>query len=162
MTVYKFKDAARLPKGLDAQAVGDRIAQLKESEGAGFKAESIVRDARPAKSPLHGAFTWDDKQAAEAYRLQEAGHLIRSIVQIVGQDDEAREVRAFVSVTVRDVDEQRFVSIVTAMSDEDYRRQVLETALDEMLALRHKYQDLEELARIFKAIDETAKKLRAA
>ena len=162
MMVYRFKDAAHLNPKLDAQAVGDRIAELRESEGAGFTPETVVRDARSKRSPLHLAFTWDDAAAAEQYRLQEAGYLIRNVVTIVTAEHGDHEVRAFVPVTVRDVEERRYIPLFTAMNDEDYRRQILATALGEMLALRRKYQDLEEFSRIFKAIDQTAKQLKAA
>jgi hypothetical protein len=158
-TVYRFKEAAHLPTGLDAQLVGERIARLKEL-GGGFTAEKVVDDARSESSPLHAAFTWDDAVAAERQRLSEAGYLVRSIVTIRKEaDGSEREDRAFVPVVVREVEERRYLPIATAMSDDDYREQVLRRALGEMLTLRRKYRDLEALARIFAAIDETAEQL---
>lgn len=123
-----------------------------------------MEDARPESSPLHAAFTWDDHEAAERHRLSEAGYLVRSIV-VVYRDEgqtEDREVRAFIPVTVRDADEQRYLPILAAMSDDEYRQQIIGRALGEMLALRRKYQDIQEFGRIWKAVDQTAKTVRKA
>jgi len=164
MMVYRFKDAAHLPKGLRPQDVGERLASIRESEGVGFTPESVLADAVSEASPLHPAFTWDDAQAAAERRLEQAAYLIRSVTIVYRDEarDEEREVRAFFPVTVRDAEEGRYLPIYTAMSDDDYRRQVLERGLGDLLALRRKYQDIQEFARIFAAIDKVAKVIRAA
>ena len=159
--VYRFHESARLSPELDPQVVGERLASLRQN-GHGFTPEAIVDDARPESSPLHLAFTWDDVVAAERQRLAEAGYLIRHVVTIVHDDerDETRQVRAFIPVEMADIeDDLRYVSMEVAMTNPDYRAQVLGRALGEMIAFRRKYQDFEELARIFKAIDAAAKKL---
>lgn len=164
MMVYRFKNAAHLPKGLKPQEVGERLASIRESEGVGFTSESVLADAVSETSPLHPAFTWDDTEASRLRRLDEARVLIRSITIVYLDEarDEEREIRAFFPVTVRDVDEGRYLPIYTAMSDDDYRQQVLERGLADLLALRRKYQDIAEFARIFAAIDKVAKVIRAA
>jgi hypothetical protein len=40
--------------------------------------ENVLRLAEDPASPLHGFFTWNDKDAAQAYRLTEASNLIRT------------------------------------------------------------------------------------
>jgi hypothetical protein len=162
VTIYRFKDASHLSRTLDPQAVGNRLDALRHN-GHGFTPEAVVADARKKTSPFHDAFTWDDTVAAGLHRLTEAGYLIRNVVTVVQQEGGDREVRAFLPVTMEDVpDDQRYVSIEVAMSNEDYRSQVLNQALSEMIALRRKYQDFQELARIFRAIDATAKRMKAA
>lgn len=37
----------------------------------------VVNEARPAKSPIHDDFEWNDKKAAEEYRLSQARQYIR-------------------------------------------------------------------------------------
>ena len=64
----------------------------------------------------------------------------------------AKPIRAFVSVDRQG--ERSYTSTVHAMTDADLRAQVLATAWRELLALREKYAGLEELARIFAAVDE--------
>jgi len=164
MMVYRFKDGAHLPKGLQPQEVGERLASIREGDGAGFTPESVLADAASEASPLHPAFTWDDAQAAAERRLEQAGHLIRSTIYVHRDEEtgEEREVRAFFPVIVRGVQESRYLPIYAAMSDDDYRQQVLERGLGDLLALRRKYQDIQEFARIFAAIDKVAKVIRAA
>jgi hypothetical protein len=63
------------------QACGTRIEQLSMKKGI-FTTERAVEDARSKTSPLHGGFTWDDKEAAAAYRLKEAEQLIDSLLTV--------------------------------------------------------------------------------
>lgn len=41
--------------------------------------DAVVAAARPRDSALHGFFTWDNRAAADAHRLNEARTLIRSV-----------------------------------------------------------------------------------
>lgn len=160
--VYRFGQGARLA-GLDPQTVGERLAQLREDLGPGFRPAAVVEDATPDESPLHAAFTWDDTEAARKRREDEARYLIRHVyvVRPSQQDQPEREVRAFVSVLERQTEEDRYMPVVQAMSDDDYRGQIVDRALREAIAWRHRYEDIREFGRIFAAIDQTAAK-RAA
>lgn len=159
MTVYAFKPAAHLSSKLDPQLVGERIAALG---GGDATPDLIVEEARSPDSPLHPHFTWDDTEAAHRWRRAEAGYLVRH-VQVVHQLEDGTEARgpAFVSVRIEDEESPVYVSTVRALSDADLREQVLNEALDTFVAFRRRYQDLHELARIFAAIDTTAKRYRS-
>lgn len=162
--VYRFAVGAHLPKGLDAQTVGDRLAQLRDDLGAGFRPGAVVSDAESALSPLHPAFTWDDGEAARKRREDEARYLIRHVVVVreaETPDQQPREVRAFVSVVERVSEQDRYMPVVQAMSDDEYRDQIVDRALREAIAWRHRYEDIKEFSRIFAAIDRTAQQRRA-
>jgi hypothetical protein len=61
----------------------------------------VVDVARDQSHPLHDRFEWDDKVAGEAYRLDQARRLIRSVRVVYREADEkeaARTVRAYHSV----------------------------------------------------------------
>lgn len=159
--VYRFKVGAHLPAGLSPQEVGERLARLRE-EGGGFLPASVVEDARSEHSPLHPAFEWDDGEAAERYRLEQAGHLIRCVVVVVRDEhDNPHETRAFVPVSVREAGESRYLPIVTVISDEDYKRQHTERLLNELLAIRRKGTEFHEFDRIWRAIDQAVKRFAA-
>ena len=53
-------------------------------DGLSKKAEllpsTVVQSARPASSPLHDQFDWDDGSAAHAFRLEQARRLIREYI----------------------------------------------------------------------------------
>ena len=149
-TRYGWRPGSRI--GIDAQAAGKEMAQVEKREGR-LTPDLVLERARSANSALHPHFEWDDAAAADQHRLTQAGELIRSITVDISRSnvEPAQPVRAFVSVE-RD-DERSYVSTTTAMSDVQLRRQVLERAWAELLAVRRKYGDLKELASVFEAMD---------
>lgn len=113
----------------------------------------VVEASRPKTAPLHSAFEWDDAKAAEAYRVDQAAHMIRHIDVVVERaDGENAPVRAFVSVK-RDED-RSYTSVQHALSDAELRAQVLASAWAELEAWRRRHAELIELAKVFAIIDQ--------
>lgn len=153
--VYQFRSQFQMPKACDPQQVGEALEALRVKHGV-LLAADVVKAARPKSSPMHEAFEWDDKAAADHYRLHQAGRLIRAVVVIRDESaEEEQPVRAFVSVTPAHEDRPSYTSIGAAMEDPGLRAQVLEAAWRELQAWRKKYDDMKELAAIFAAIDAT-------
>ena len=75
-----------------------RVLQGIYAENGRLTAMLVVDAARPVGSPLHSRFEWDDTIAGPAYRLQQAGAVIRSVkvVRDDAPDLEPTRVRAFV------------------------------------------------------------------
>ena len=138
----------------DVQKVGGEIERIRKASAGRLEPEAVVEHARSSNSVLHTYFEWDDEKAAGQYRISQAGDLIRAVqVDITRSNAEpAKTIRAFVSV--KQDGERSYTSTLHAMSDEALRAQVLATAWAELLSLRRKYEGLEELAKIFSAIDE--------
>ena len=160
--IYQFKEGAHLSG--DAQTVGERLDTIRARRG--LTPENVVQDARSAKSPLHQYFEWDDLKAAQNYRIGQAGHLIRSVTIIMQEPESGQAdlpavelamkpvtVRAFMPVHRSD-GERVYESTAIALSDTEYRRQVLEQAHSELSAVARKYRELQELAGVVKAIDQ--------
>lgn len=148
---YKFKHGARVPAGMSAQTVGERLEWLREQQGR-LTADVVVEDAEQVHSPLHQAFEWDDTAAAHEYRRHQARVLIASVVVTVKQDKKEEPVRAFVVVT--DTEGRRYTSTGDAMASDVLRRQVLESARRELKAFRTKYKSFRELSAVFEAINQ--------
>lgn len=148
--VYKWKEAVSIP--VDPQVAGEELEKIRIRQNGRLESEDVVSAARPADSPLHPAFEWNDKKAAEKWRLEQAGHLIRSIVVTLDDTGDREPVRAFVSVK-RDED-RSYTSVQHALADAELRAQVVAAALAELDAWRKRHAELVELARIFTAIDE--------
>jgi hypothetical protein len=153
-TVYRFKPWARLSG--DPQRVGEEIERLREDEGT-IAPERIVDHAREPESVLHGYFTWDDSAAAEAFRVQQARHLLRSIVVVQAEGVNVKApVRAFVALrtaaddAVEDgADESTvgsYTSISAAVRVVRYREQMMRDALRDLDAYRMKYQLLSDVS----------------
>lgn len=163
---YQFKPWSRL-KG-DAQKVGEALEKLRNEAGA-LSPQRIVEAARPAQSPLHSYFDWNDTTAAEKYREQQAAHLLRSIVvtKAPGVDLKA-PTRAFVSVRQvaddHDAEEDEppatYTSISEAVRVVDYREQLINDALRDLDAYRIKYQLLSDLTGWGRAITAAREELQ--
>ncbi len=148
--VYKWKDGARVVKGLKAQIVGERIEQLAGANNR-LTARVVLDDARSEDSPLHVAFEWDDTKAAEEYRLEQAANLMRCVVVRIHPED-TELTRAYINVG-RDED-RRYEPVIRVLSDETLRREMLASAMAELRAFKKKWAHLNELAQIFEKMDE--------
>jgi hypothetical protein len=154
--IYKFREGHSAP--VPAQVVGERLAELEAADC--LNPAALVDDARPEDSPLHPAFEWDDDEAAERYREDQARSLIRSVF-VVPQDGVAdtRQAVAFVSVGSPRTG-ARYVTTSRAMSDADMRASVLADALAAMNGLQVRYGHLNELAEVFTALAKVPAKVK--
>lgn len=158
--VFRWNSGARM-KG-DPQIAGEHIVRLREDrlqkQLGEPTAEDVVSSARPAKSPIHDMFEWDDTVAGESYRVEQARHMLRSLVITTTHSEQQAESRAFVAIDIEERRHDVYVPISVAMSTLDMRAQVLERARRELSAFRQKYQDLSELSAVFQAIDSVLSK----
>lgn len=130
------------------------IAELKriaKENGGLLQPETVVEEARPASSPLHNRFQWDNSIAAHEYRIWQARQLIRVCVDVIPGTDKISEV--FVSLSPdRERESGGYRVMAEVLSDSDLRNQMLSDALDELELFREKYRKLKELAAVFSAI----------
>jgi len=57
-------------------------------------AHAVLDAARPASSPIHDCFDWNDSEAAEKWRLEQARELIRRVkIELVYQEVSVRTVK---------------------------------------------------------------------
>lgn len=149
--VYAWKNGAAAK--VDAQVAGDELERLRVERNGRLDSRDVVEAARWPQSPLHPAFEWDDRKAAESWRVEQAGHMIRHLTVVVEKPDgEERPIRAFVSV-VRDAD-RSYTSVAHAMADADLRAQVIAAAWTELEAWERRHAELVEFGQVFAAIDQ--------
>ena len=139
---------------------------LEVKETYGLTAENILRKASKKSSSLYEFFDWDNSSAGEKWRLSQARILINEIKVIV----EDKEISAFenVNVTIQEAEtpniksskfgSREYKTIVEIMNNEDYRNQLIHSALAQATFWKEKYKELIELEPIFISIDETNKK----
>jgi hypothetical protein len=66
------------------------------AEGGVLHPADVIAAARNPNSAMHGQFEWDNSEAAEAYRLQQARALIRRVkVNVVRSDQEVVHIPSF-------------------------------------------------------------------
>ena len=137
-----FKAKAEVAKG-----VMDQLA----AEGRLNPAE-LVRVSRPKDAPLHQDFyAISDKDAAQKYREDLAGKMIRSIIITPDEEESSQNVRAFFNI---EYGKHEYLQTEIIFSDEARKGRLLDIAKRELLAFKSKYQTLTELAGVMNAIDE--------
>jgi hypothetical protein len=122
---------------------------------------TVLERARDENSALHGHFTWDDGEAAEKWRVEEARRLIRVFV-ITPQQEAAEPIRAFVSLTSDRRNGGGYRNVEAVLSDEELKEQFLSDALAELKSFQSKYSRIKELAQVFKAIEKVSRSRRPA
>jgi hypothetical protein len=63
---------------LSNRQIAHELKKIEDKSG-GLNPKSVVEAARMKDHPLHSKFTWDDSEAAEKWRLEEARALIASV-----------------------------------------------------------------------------------
>ena len=133
-----------------AQVAGEIMEQLEQSE-QGLSPATLLDASRDANAPLHDEFEWDDAKAAEGYRLNQAGALIRNIRVVITEEQAEQRERAFVNV---DYGKGAYVAIASALTNEVWKKNLLEYARRDMSLFQAKYSRLEELAGVISAMQE--------
>lgn len=143
--VYKVAPGAHIKT--DPNIVGRMFEELEQTE-QGLTAQTLLDANRPKNAPLHNEFEWDNRKAAEAYRLNQSRYIIRSIV-IVPEEKPQEYVRAVFSVT-----DGKYENIRAILSDERKRESLLSIALRDLKSFERKYNTLSELAPIWAAMEQ--------
>lgn len=72
-----------------------RIRQLETPDGK-ITPQTVLEDAQDPASPLHEHFEWDDTKAAQAYRIDQARELIRSVRLVITNTESVVRTVAYV------------------------------------------------------------------
>jgi hypothetical protein len=128
--------------------IAEELQRLHGEHGR-LTAQAVVEAATPESAPLHSYFTWDDSEAARAYRLQQASGLIRSVrIQVVKRDATGAEsfsVRAYVAARdVGDGSEAPGTYYRAEDMTEEQKNLQLRAMTRELNALRRRYGHLTE------------------
>ncbi len=143
-------------------------AELQRIQGnrETLEPESVVFASRPEDAPLHPAFTWDDSEAAERWRVAQARDLQRGVrVVLIRHDDDGEHrsepLQMYASITPKgEVGGYRQVSVSIEVAT--HRRALLQEALNSLNRFRSKYRTVSELSGLMGEIDKLLEKQEAA
>ena len=113
--------------------------------------KDVVEAARTKTSAMHNEFDWDDTEAAQKWRLEQARHLIRVFVEVIGDSKKAPS-RVFVALRSEINHGGGYRLMTDVLNDEQLRARLLNDAYNDMQAFTRKYASLKELAGVFRAI----------
>ncbi len=165
--VYKKKYDWSTFKGLtvSADTVGETLERI-ERENGGVSRKAFLDASRPKDSPTHALFEWDNKIAAERYRLQQSGRYIRDLkVTVILQEEtpvnvtlksEPWEGPAYINAGERRQSGVQYSNVFDAMKDEVKRANMLSNAKAELMIFQRKYKTLDELSGVFREIEKVA------
>lgn len=105
-------------------AVRQAVVALADAKTGILRPEDVIEAARSKSSPLHDFFTWDNRRAADAHRLNEARSLIRQVTVEVSIDKVIVQAPYF----IRDpslAPEQGYRSLGRLRNDEDLAREAI-------------------------------------
>lgn len=134
-------------KGISAVKVYDEIVSIGDSATP----EQIVEKARDESTELHKCFTWDDADAAEKWRKQEA-RKIRHFLVIRDENDTTQpELRAFHF----NASGEGYKTAERVFKNPDEYSMLLKRAYAELHAFAEKYRRFkDEFAEIIELIDQ--------
>jgi uncharacterized DUF497 family protein len=141
---------------VDAQKAGEEFERIEKINGM-INPATVVEESLPETAVLHPCFEWDDQKASEKWREQQVRVILGNLITVhINSKNEETNIRTFVSVTMQANDLQKsYISINNALNNEDYKKQLLESAKKEFEIFRNKYSELKEFISVYKAYDQT-------
>jgi hypothetical protein len=146
MVKYIFRDGPlTIPnaKKASAQKIGTALAQIAEQQKGRLTPPAVVEAARSNRHPLHQYFEWDNDVAAEAYRLDQARTLIRSVAVV---DDNEDSKPAYLSISDKAGTSYRAVEEV--LDSAELQSAVLAAAERDLIAFEKRYRQLQDICEI--------------
>ena len=155
--VYFWTVGARLRA--DPSKAGEYIEKLTRRHGGDLTREQLLDEVdRDEKSPLRGdIFNKSARAAAREYYLERAGYVLRSISwEIVNEKDKVIQVRAMV-MTESSEGSPVYRPIEAVLNDPELREAHIQSARNEYMSYRRRWEHLSELATLFRSGDRTFK-----
>jgi hypothetical protein len=128
----------------------EELEKIRQKNDGYLRPEDVIKEAQNIKNILHSHFEWDNKKAGQEYRLWQARQLISVCVVTIGNKTEP--IRAYVSLTTDRHNGNGYRAMTEILTNTKLRSQMLAEALKELQIFKNKYNRLQELAPVFKAI----------
>lgn len=143
MAAYEWKIPGLFK--VDPVVAGEVCEQLATSDG-GLTPASLVEISRDVNAPLHNEFEWIDSIAAENFRKIQAAGIIRNLVcTVVKTNGEEVKDRQFISAPGG---KSEYVPLHVGLDRDDFNRQLLKRAYNDMLIFVARYRRLSELSQV--------------
>lgn len=114
-----------------------------------------VKEAAACDETVRHGFTWDNEECGERYRDWQArtylAALQKVVVCMVDEQEEPQEIRAHVFHHVPEAG--AYVRAEIVATHPEYKQSALEECLSKLRGLRKRYDEIEELAPVWAAID---------
>jgi len=136
--MYKFRDGFQVPEGITAEQVNNELERIREKYGV-LTSTIIVEESRDPSAVLHRCFVWNDTEAAERYRRQQASQLTRSVLMIPA--NEAQRTTSVFVLTMKD-DQRQYVPMIEVQKDPEMLEYSIKLLNSHLRGLEKTIQDL--------------------
>jgi hypothetical protein len=133
--------------GVKADVAGAELERIRDDHDGRLEAPMVVVEARPKDAALHPAFEWDDKKAAEEYRINQARRIIRAI-RIVGPESQPSDEPAYVHIKRVDGEVPYYQSARVAITNQDEWALAVEEVGAKFRSAGRALHDLERIANV--------------
>lgn len=142
---------------VDPDAAHRELETIRSANDGLLRPADVVESSREPDATLHPVFEWDDYEAAEKWREDQARCLIRNVCVVVEGADAEQTRPVYIHVRAAEGrDEQGYQTVAAVMSDDDKRASAIRDALAQLRGWQTRYGWLKELAKVSAAIDEAA------
>lgn len=125
---------------ISTSTIKDEVRRLADENNGIVTPEVLLERAADPDHVLHGAFEWNDTEAAHKYRLIQARVVIRACTIPVSRGSGASfTLRQFVNVHRGS---GQYIDTRIVASNEDYRDRLLARALKDLEAFRKRYTEI--------------------
>lgn len=140
-----YAERGSLFSNKDAEKIGPVLHAL--SEQGGVTPRDVLDTARSDNSPLHEYFEWNDKKAADEYRLEQARRMLRSINVRYIEDGQPKEARAFQVVHKQAYEggPRQYKSFQVLYGDSAFAAQMMDRAFEDLVTWKKRYQPYTEM-----------------
>jgi len=146
-------------KEVDADAVGKRLAQLRDKKKGRIQANDVVDECRSRTHPGHRMFEWDDSECGRLYREEQARELLE-IVRFTDGKADSEPRRLFLNLIDPKDKERSYRSVEDVMSSRDLQLQVLRAAERDLRLFESRYQELLDICALVRAARERISEAR--
>jgi hypothetical protein len=139
MAKYAWRPNGAQPP-ISADAFGLELERLAKGRPVHFvPPKEVVAAARPKSSPIHDAFEWVDKVAADQRRLETARHLCNSLQIVRVEVRNGTPVSPKALFSVRIAGQRGYATQDHIRGDRDLSLQVLQNARNELQSYINKF-----------------------
>jgi len=140
-------------KAVSAEAAYTELERIRAEHDDRLSPRDVVDESRPEVAVLHPFFEWDDGAAAEAYRVDQARKLTRS-VYVVASDQQGRDLP---SVPVYfHVERHNYQPASVVVNQPDLFEQALQELQRQLAAAERAVRELEAVSKTGKDPDRMA------
>lgn len=161
---YRKKNEAIVPRERKQLIVDGELDRLMKKHGT-VTAQLMVDEARDPKSRLHKYFLWDDKEAAEKYRLVQAQSMIAAskfvlVLQEVSPAPDSSPHQPEVRRLVSAFRGEGFKMRNQALKEDETRAKIIENFVGRLHGWCNATVDIEELGPVRTAIADALSEMK--